>query len=81
MSRKTTLFERKKKLKMIIKTKSKSEAEKIFNNIQILPYERFVDIRIDYHRGFFAIVNKRNSNNTLIPFSFRFINNGNEIEN
>jgi hypothetical protein len=65
---------------MIIKTKSKSEAEKIFRNIQILPYEKFVDIRIDYPRGYFAIVNKRNSNNTFIPFSFRYLNNGNEIE-
>ena len=64
---------------MVIKTKSKSEAEKIFNSIEIQPYEKYVDVKITYPNGYFGIFNQRHDDNSFIPFKFKYVNNANII--
>jgi len=64
---------------MIIKTKTKKEAETLLKAIQIAHYEKFVDVKIEYPNGYYGIFNKRDDNNQFIPFAFRYLNNGREI--
>lgn len=65
---------------MTIKVKTKNEAENIFNSIQIMDYEKYVDLKIEYPNGYYFIGNCRNDDNTFIPYQFRFYNNGKKIQ-
>lgn len=65
---------------MRIKVKTKNEALELLHKIEIMPYEKFVDIKIEYPNGYFGIFNNRDNNNQFIPSSFRYTNNGNEIK-
>lgn len=64
---------------MTIKMKTKKEAFELLKQIQIFPYEKYVDIKIEYPNGYYGIFNKRGNNNQFIPFAFRYTKNGEAI--